>query len=558
MTKTWIYFKNIINHHLLLGLISTSFILLSPAINVHSNPACFAPTGYSVLMSDSNIDYSTVTDTANTSVGEYVTYEDALNWNSQLYDLRVTLQSKSNSGTRVNISGTGNSTFFALLVRGNRAPLTLRMEFYIANSSTKATVPMAFTFTDIENYGSGEKVEVLNQDLVSYSLSNNPATDMTATSNSANLYNISGNNTLFGNDVSTGGISDQELWATTYHGSTDLVDFNFDFDSSVAGIGITYSEFTNTPDNTIVNCGKIELDLIDQVADTNNNGNIGDAGDTINYQYIVKNIGGTELFNISISDPNMTISGSQLASLSAGSTNSSNFTAQHIITTTDVTNGSVSRSSTVTSVDAQNTTFSDLSDDPDDPNSFDDPTITTTAAPQDPPYLVFNIRDQNDTTNLNTCYLGIASAESTQSCSYRLKIETNSDSGFTIFMRATGQLTSIDHNINDALSGAGSSSGSDISNSTLGIEKYGTTITPGSITSGQSIALNSEFDAGNTNAVKFSQTSNMLLLTANGQNLPTTPDTINTTMITHKLNISNITPAGSYSQNITYTVAASF
>ena len=173
------------------------------------------------------------------------------------------------------------------------------------------------------------------------------------------------------------------------------------------------------------------------------------------------------------------------------------------------------------------------------------------------PILQFGIRNSNDTANSNTCDLGTASITGLSSCSYRLKITTNSESGFSVFVHTSGSLSNGVSIIQDALPGSSGSGGSDISNSTAGTERYGVTITPGSITGGL-ISRTSDFNAGVQNAVNFNQTTNTTILTATGTNNPGNTDTQNSILITHKLNIAGDTPPGFYSQSITYGVAPTF
>jgi hypothetical protein len=179
---------------------------------------------------------------------------------------------------------------------------------------------------------------------------------------------------------------------------------------------------------------------------------------------------------------------------------------------------------------------------------------TTYSNPPSLPSIAFVIRKNDDTSDSNLlCDFGTVSTASTASCSYRLKVATNSSSGYTIFVTTSGSLTDGSNSIANATAGP---TGSDISATTLGVEKYGVVISKGSATGGTT-TLNSVYSAG-TNAVTFAPTVSTSLVTSNGPNSPAAIDTTNTTLVTHNLNISGGTKAGNYSQIITYTVLATF
>ncbi|MBI9043448.1 MAG: sortase [Anaerolineaceae bacterium] len=72
-----------------------------------------------------------------------------------------------------------------------------------------------------------------------------------------------------------------------------------------------------------------------------------DAGETITYAFSVTNTGNVTLTNISITDPDTTISGT-IASLAPGATNNSSITGSHIVTQTEINNRSYSNTATVT------------------------------------------------------------------------------------------------------------------------------------------------------------------------------------------------------------------
>jgi hypothetical protein len=166
--------------------------------------------------------------------------------------------------------------------------------------------------------------------------------------------------------------------------------------------------------------------------------------------------------------------------------------------------------------------------------------------------LAFQIRNTSDTANLNNCDLGRATTSSVVSCSYRLKVSTNDVDGVFVFMTSTGNLISGANTMQNAALGAGGTGGTLIDNSTAGTENYGVRVTKGNITGGV-VNLNPVFDAG-ANSTRYNYTTATTLLETTGPNAPAATDTTNTSLVTHNLNISASTPAGQYTQNVTYTV----
>jgi hypothetical protein len=180
-------------------------------------------------------------------------------------------------------------------------------------------------------------------------------------------------------------------------------------------------------------------------------------------------------------------------------------------------------------------------------------------------YSVFNInpsismviRRSDDLANTNNCDLGIASQTNVATCSYRLKIRSNAPNGYVVNVLTSGSLTGVNQNIVDANIGSGGTGGHDISLSTTGTERYGIIVNTGSITGSGGITRAGDFNAG-TNAVRLNNTSFSTIATSTGTNSPSNPDTTNTILITHRLNISANTKPGDYTQTVTYNVTPMF
>ena len=172
-----------------------------------------------------------------------------------------------------------------------------------------------------------------------------------------------------------------------------------------------------------------------------------------------------------------------------------------------------------------------------------------------PVFLSFNIRNDSDTANTNICDLGTTFVTSINSCSYRLKVATNATSGYIVTMVTDGGLSNGTYTMNDADQGP---TGNTIS---AGNELYGVQVDPGSITgtSGSITASTPFTNTNGSNMVRFNEANETVLLVADRSNAPgVSGDTTNTSLVTHFLTTANDTPAGFYTQNITYKVAPSF
>ncbi|RYE16970.1 MAG: tandem-95 repeat protein, partial [Sphingobacteriales bacterium] len=97
--------------------------------------------------------------------------------------------------------------------------------------------------------------------------------------------------------------------------------------------------------------------------DFNGNGKV-DVGDRINYTFIVTNTGTVPVTNITISDPNATLTGGPIASLAVAGVNNNTFTGFHALTQADINNGGVFNLATATGKDPKSNTVTATSTDP--------------------------------------------------------------------------------------------------------------------------------------------------------------------------------------------------
>jgi hypothetical protein len=170
-----------------------------------------------------------------------------------------------------------------------------------------------------------------------------------------------------------------------------------------------------------------------------------------------------------------------------------------------------------------------------------------------PVSLSFNIRNAADTADTNLCDLGTASTTAVNTCSYRLKVSTNASNGYTIAMLVDGNLTNGSTSITNASAGP---TGTTV---VAGTEMYGATVAGGAINGlGGTVTLTAPYTSVGANVVAYSNLVSANILSANRPNFPAATDLVNTSLITHRLGISNNTGSGYYDQNVTYRVTPAF
>lgn len=184
-------------------------------------------------------------------------------------------------------------------------------------------------------------------------------------------------------------------------------------------------------------------------------------------------------------------------------------------------------------------------------------TVTATV----PAALSFSIRNTGDTADTNTCALGVLDLSTTSTCSYRLRIATNASNGFQAQVVANHDF------------GSGSATMTNVVNDTggwsAGTETYGMARVIGAVTGGRNTTTGAFDQAVYENApvgftfnvdpspVPTSSAQNFISYGAAFQT-GLAPSTTSTSFVEHAAAISAGTPAGAYSQVLTYTVTGSF
>ncbi|WP_062052657.1 PKD-like domain-containing protein [Aquimarina longa] len=129
-----------------------------------------------------------------------------------------------------------------------------------------------------------------------------------------------------------------------------------------------------TEDVTIIN-NELEINKVDRPAP---DGSYDTVGEVITYDFVIKNTGSQVIPTVTLKDPNIDIgslSPISVTNLAVGA--SANFTATHTITQADIEADQVVNTAIAEGTLSNGFVISDISDDPDNPNSTtDDPTIT--------------------------------------------------------------------------------------------------------------------------------------------------------------------------------------
>ncbi len=173
-----------------------------------------------------------------------------------------------------------------------------------------------------------------------------------------------------------------------------------------------------------------------------------------------------------------------------------------------------------------------------------------------PATLSFAIRNSADTSNTNACALGTLTSAASSTCEYRLRIGTNAASGFQATIAADHDLATGNATITQVVDNAASAPGSE----QYGIELYGATA-GGRTASDYSGAVTENSPATytfNTDTSPVPTSTQNFISYADAFDSGTAPQLTRTTLVKHFANISSGTPAGSYSQTVTYLVTATF
>ena len=147
--------------------------------------------------------------------------------------------------------------------------------------------------------------------------------------------------------------------ATLAPGASDTATYTASY--TVLQADVDAGSFTNTANVTAVcYCGTVppasDSETVSAVppapsialVKTANQSDFDAAGDVLTYSFTVENTGNVALTNVTVTDPVAAVSGSPIASLAPGASDSTTFTASYTVTQADVDAGSFTNAATVT------------------------------------------------------------------------------------------------------------------------------------------------------------------------------------------------------------------
>jgi hypothetical protein len=179
-----------------------------------------------------------------------------------------------------------------------------------------------------------------------------------------------------------------------------------------------------------------------------------------------------------------------------------------------------------------------------------------------PASLTFSIRTVDDTADTNTCSLGSLSTSLTALCEYRLRLATNANGGLQVRVQANHDFANAAQTATFTNIGENASFG-------INAEAYGYSLVQAATTGVRDANgdfINGFAEASSTPGFDFSQdatpvptsTSALFIYAPAAVSPGAAPSPTDLSRIRHSASISGGTPAGNYSQIVTYTVTSSF
>ncbi|MDD3931866.1 MAG: FctA domain-containing protein, partial [Eubacteriales bacterium] len=140
----------------------------------------------------------------------------------------------------------------------------------------------------------------------------------------------------------------------------DIDDGTFTNTATVTGYGPNDETVTATDDDTqtFTAAPSLSLTKSGSLADTNGDGQHS-PGDVITYTFMVENTGNVTLTNVTLSDPDVSLSGVPIASLVPGDSDSTTFSATHTLTQADLDAGTYNNTATVTGTPPEGSNVTD-------------------------------------------------------------------------------------------------------------------------------------------------------------------------------------------------------
>ncbi|MDC1298993.1 hypothetical protein N8Z64_05495, partial [Pseudomonadales bacterium] len=146
------------------------------------------------------------------------------------------------------------------------------------------------------------------------------------------------------------GASDTTSYTARYTLTQSDIDAGtFTNTATATGDGAGTDDVTDTGSDTQTLSGSSSLTLAKIGTLNDDDGTTGlSAGDTISYAFTVTNTGNTTLTNIEVTDPTATVTGTTIASLASGASDTTSYTARYTLTQSDIDAGTFTNTATAT------------------------------------------------------------------------------------------------------------------------------------------------------------------------------------------------------------------
>lgn len=169
------------------------------------------------------------------STGQTVTWPNAGTVDGVDVDFKLLVL--DDAGQRLDFSGLTEGNLFEIKGNGTNNDLKIEFSTCIAGTNTRIPAPLSMTFKDIDNTGVGESVTIATDDILNYSISGQPNSNIVATEVGAN--------TVFSQPVNNQNAAAQENWVTVNFGYTDSFVVDFKKRANDTGYSITPDVFSS-------------------------------------------------------------------------------------------------------------------------------------------------------------------------------------------------------------------------------------------------------------------------------------------------------------------------
>ncbi|MES2241007.1 MAG: hypothetical protein V4497_12190, partial [Bacteroidota bacterium] len=279
--------------------------------------------------------------TDSTITGTYIITQADVDAGKVTNSALVTAKNPSNNDV-TDISGTTIGTNDSTETPVTQTPSIALVKSATVGGSGGLGDTITYTFTVSNTGNTTLKNVVITDPMVGLLITGNPIATLGVGATSST---ITGTYVITQADIDAGIVTNSALATAKTPQGNNVIDIS---GTAVNNNTSTEVPITQTPSIVLVKTATV--------------GGTGVLGNTITYTFTVTNTGNTTLHNVVVTDPmvGLTITGSPIASLAVGATNSS-ITGTYVITQADIDAGKVTNSALATALDPQNRNITDIS-----------------------------------------------------------------------------------------------------------------------------------------------------------------------------------------------------